>query len=76
MEDDLSLTSLFPSASPPPDDTFRYGALTLSIPSRKGKAITLLADQIFNPALVFAEQMDTGLIDVLGKSGASFLFSG
>jgi EEF1A N-terminal glycine/lysine methyltransferase len=68
--EDFSLTALFPPSSPPPpDEAFSFGSLALSIPSRSGKAITLLADQIFNPGLVLAEQIDTGLIDVVGKSG-------
>ena len=69
MGDDLSLTWLFPSDGPADENTFQYGPLTLSIPSRKGKAITLLADQVFNPALVFAEQIDLGVIDVKDKTG-------
>jgi len=71
MDDDVHLATLFPSESPPPDDGFRYGPLRLSIPSKKGKAITLLADQIFNPALVFAEQIDAGLIQVKGRSSTA-----
>lgn len=69
MGDDLSLTWLFPSDGPEDENTFQYGSLTLSIPSRKGKAITLLADQVFNPALVFAEQIDLEVIDVTDKTG-------
>jgi len=65
-----ALTWLFPSDGPQDENTFHYGPLTLSIPSRTGKAITLLADQVFNPALVFAEQIDLGVIDIKDKTGA------
>jgi len=68
-DDNLSLTCLFPSTTPPPEDLFRYGPLTLSLAPTEGKAITLLANQIFNPALVLAEQIDIGIINVAGKSG-------
>jgi len=70
-DDEFSLTSLFPSRTPPPedDDLIRYGPLALSLPSTQGKAITLLADKVFNPALVLAEQIELGQISVLGKSG-------
>jgi hypothetical protein len=68
--DDLLLTTLFPSTTPPPEDDFiHYGSLILSLPSTQSKAITLLANQIFNPAFVLAEQMDLGVIKVAGKSG-------
>lgn len=70
-DDEFSLTSLFPSRTPPPDDddSIRYGPLALSLPSTQGKAITLLADKVFNPALVLAEQIELGGISVVGKSG-------
>ena len=68
-DDNFSLTSLFPSATPPSEDHFiLYDPLTLSLPSTEGKAITLLANQFFNPAIVLAEQIDIGIISVAGKS--------
>jgi hypothetical protein len=66
--DNVSLTSLFSSSTPPPEDSFEYGPLTISIPSKQGKAITLLADQVFNPAFAIVEQIDLGIIQVEGKS--------
>jgi hypothetical protein len=68
MDDDCLLTWLFPSEGPADENTFHYGPLTLSMASRQGKAITLLADQVFNPALVFAEQIDLGIIQVADKT--------
>jgi EEF1A N-terminal glycine/lysine methyltransferase len=69
---DISLTSLFPSTtSLPEDDLIRYGPLKLSLTSTEGKAITLLANQIFNPAIILAEQIDLGIIKVTGKSRMS-----
>lgn len=69
---DVSLTSLFPSTTPPPEDgLIHYGPLTLSLASTEGKAITLLANQLFNPAIVLAEQIDLGVIKVAGKTRMS-----
>jgi hypothetical protein len=71
-DDEFSLTSLFPSRTPPPeDDLIHYGPLALSLPSTQGKAITLLTEKVFNPALVLAEQIDLGVINVVGKTGTT-----
>ena len=75
MDDDCLLTWLFPSEGPADENTFHYGPLTLSMASRQGKAITLLADQVFNPALVFAEQIDLGIIQVADKTGMASVLS-
>ncbi|KZT58255.1 hypothetical protein CALCODRAFT_432962 [Calocera cornea HHB12733] len=55
-------------AAPIPDSpTVSYGTLVVSRPPRAGKANTLLADQVFNPGLVTAEQIESGRIDVEGQ---------
>ena len=69
-DDEFSLSSLFPSRTPPPEDELIcYGPLVVSLPSTQGKAITLLADKVFNPALVLSEQIELGVIKVSGKTG-------
>jgi len=47
---DFSLTSLFPSTTPPPEDDFiQYGPLTLSLPSTEGKANNSSSQPTFQP---------------------------
>ncbi|KAH7925465.1 hypothetical protein BV22DRAFT_1011239 [Leucogyrophana mollusca] len=47
--------------------TIQYGSLKLSVAPKEGKANTLLADHLFSPALLLAEQLERGLIPVNGR---------
>ena len=69
MDDDVRLNSLCPSESPPPEESLGYGSSRLSNPPRSWEVMTLIAYRFFNPALAFAEQIDTGITDVNGKTG-------
>ena len=51
------------------DETICYGGIVVKPAKKQGKALTLLADAVFNPALVIIEQIQTGLIQVQGKAG-------
>lgn len=42
----------------------QYGPLTLTVAPKEGKANTLLADHLFSPALLLAERIEIGLLDV------------
>ncbi|KAI6043999.1 hypothetical protein EDC04DRAFT_501260 [Pisolithus marmoratus] len=46
----------------------RYGNLTLTVAPKEGKANTLLADHLFSPALLLAERIERGLVEVAGRS--------
>ncbi|CUA73787.1 hypothetical protein RSOLAG22IIIB_01304 [Rhizoctonia solani] len=46
----------------------RYGSLTLRVAAKEGKANTLLADAVFSPSLFLAEQIQTGKVDLGGKT--------
>jgi hypothetical protein len=72
-DDDFSLNSLFSTNRLTGDELIRYGPLVIARPLTQGKAITLLATQIFNPALVLVEQIEIGTINVAGKSGMSVI---
>ncbi|TDL25154.1 hypothetical protein BD410DRAFT_837394 [Rickenella mellea] len=52
----------------PQNSSVHYGELTLSIAPKEGKALNLLADQLFSPALLLAERIERGLIPLGGKS--------
>jgi len=47
--------------------TIQYGPLILGVAPKEGKANTLLADHLFSPALLLAEQVERGLIPVQGR---------
>ncbi|EGO03734.1 hypothetical protein SERLA73DRAFT_175349 [Serpula lacrymans var. lacrymans S7.3] len=47
--------------------TIQYGPLVLGVAPKEGKANTLLADHLFSPALLLAEQVERGLIPVQGQ---------
>ncbi|KAL4067034.1 hypothetical protein V8B97DRAFT_1979216 [Scleroderma yunnanense] len=46
----------------------RYGDLVLTVAPKEGKANTLLADHLFSPALLIAELVERGSIEVAGRS--------
>lgn len=46
----------------------RYGDLVLTVAPKEGKANTLLADHLFSPALLLAERIERGLVEVAGRS--------
>lgn len=46
----------------------QYGEIILAIPPKEGKAISLLADQLFSPSLLLAEYIETGKICLQGKT--------
>ncbi|KZO90425.1 hypothetical protein CALVIDRAFT_466365, partial [Calocera viscosa TUFC12733] len=62
-----SSLDLLGAAPVPGSPTVTYGTLVVSRPPRAGKANTLLADQVFNPGLVTAEQIEAGRVDVEGR---------
>jgi len=45
-----------------------YGSLRLSVAPKEGKANTLLADHLFSPALLLAERIERGLIEVYDRT--------
>ncbi|KDQ07415.1 hypothetical protein BOTBODRAFT_167039 [Botryobasidium botryosum FD-172 SS1] len=48
------------------DERVTYGDLRMRISPKEGKAITLLADQLFSPSLLLAERIERGLIPLHG----------
>ncbi|EMD35301.1 hypothetical protein CERSUDRAFT_138985 [Gelatoporia subvermispora B] len=50
------------------DENIRYGPLVLSVAPKEGKANTLLADHLFSPSLLLAEQIERNLIQLSGKT--------
>lgn len=46
----------------------QYGDLVLTVAPKEGKANTLLADHLFSPALLLAERIERGLVEVAGRS--------
>jgi len=50
-----------------------YGpSLILTTATQTGKSLTLLANAVFNSALVFAEWIDRGLLDIPEKASSAF----
>ncbi|KAI0266540.1 hypothetical protein BC834DRAFT_875036 [Gloeopeniophorella convolvens] len=45
-----------------------FGPLNVTVAPKEGKAITLLADHLFSPALLLAERIERGLIPLSGYS--------
>ncbi|EJD51381.1 hypothetical protein AURDEDRAFT_111896 [Auricularia subglabra TFB-10046 SS5] len=45
-----------------------YGDYQLEVAPKEGRANTLLADQLFSPALLFAEQIELGRVPVAGRT--------
>ncbi|KAF9225717.1 hypothetical protein BS17DRAFT_750064 [Gyrodon lividus] len=45
----------------------QYGSLDLTVAPKEGKANTLLADHLFSPALLLAELIERGVVQVAGR---------
>ncbi|KAJ7613775.1 hypothetical protein DFH06DRAFT_1274557 [Mycena polygramma] len=66
VHDSLKDTLGFPGGSQlVEDEVIKYGDLQLTVAA---KAITLLADQLFSPALLLAERVERGLLSAPGLS--------
>jgi len=68
MDDILQDTINLFGDAPADDGTIRYGPLVLTTAPKEGKANTLLADHLFSPSLLLAEQIERGLIPISGKA--------
>ncbi|KAH8084321.1 putative methyltransferase-domain-containing protein [Cristinia sonorae] len=68
MDDVLQDTINLFGDAPSDDGKIRYGPLVLTTAPKEGKANTLLADHLFSPSLLLAEQIERGLIPIAGKT--------
>lgn len=48
--------------------TVLYGSITINVPPKESKALTLLADQLFSPTFALTELLEQGAIPCAGKN--------
>ncbi|KAI0792534.1 hypothetical protein C8Q75DRAFT_753318 [Abortiporus biennis] len=68
LDDVLQDTIALFGEQPDDDGRILYGELELTTAPKEGKANTLLADHLFSPSLLLAEQIERGLISLSNTS--------